>query len=141
MSGPHTPGQLIVGTDIVCEEPGERSYPETPLYGMDGAAAVAVAIEFTNCPGMRTANARRLAACWNACDGLTQDHFDGGWSAKGLSEYAKQVENTLAAARALLAEVVKPHDDHVAAVTAAGERPTVNPLAARINNFLKGGAE
>lgn len=55
------------------------------------------------------ANARRLAACWNACEGLSQDHFDGDWTAKGLSKYAKSLEEKsaalekeLAAARALI---------------------------------------
>lgn len=53
------------------------------------------------------------AAC-GACEGLTQDHFDGGWTAKGLSGYAQKLEQQLAderaelaAARALLREVAR----------------------------------
>ena len=45
------------------------------------------------------------AAC-SACEGLTQDHFDGGWTAKNLSKYAKGLEVELDAARALLHEVL-----------------------------------
>jgi len=52
-------------------------------------------------------NAHRLAACWNACEGLTQDHFDGGWKAKELSAYAKKKEVELDAARLLLQEIAK----------------------------------
>ena len=48
----------------------------------------------------------RARACVNACAGLTQDHFDGGWTAAGLSAHAKRVEDQrdalAAAVRALL---------------------------------------
>jgi hypothetical protein len=37
-------------------------------------------------------DARRLVACWNACEGLSQDALDGGWTAAGLSSYAKSLE-------------------------------------------------
>ena len=136
MSGVRTPGLLCVaetGQD-------EGSSPETVIRGMDGQAGVAVAIDFgANNPGMRLANAQRLVACWNALDGLHDDALGGGWTAAGMNAYAKGLENKLAAAQELLVEVVKPHDDHVKAAHAAGEQPAVNPLAVRINNFLKGG--
>jgi hypothetical protein len=136
MSGVRTPGLLFVaetGQD-------EGSSPETVIRGMDGQAGVAVAIDFgANNPGMRLANAQRLVACWNALDGLHDDALGGGWTAAGMNAYAKGLENKLAAAQELLVEVVKPHDDHVKAAYAAGEQPAVNPLAVRINNFLKGG--
>lgn len=38
------------------------------------------------------ANARRIVACVNACEGLSQDALDGGWTAKGISDYAKKLE-------------------------------------------------
>ena len=57
-----------------------------------------------------------------------------------MNAYAKGLENKLAAAQELLVEVVKHHNDHVKAAHAAGEQPAVNPLAVRINSFLKGGA-
>ena len=134
----HTPGLLFVA------ETGQDdgSAPETVIRGMGGRAGVAVAIDFgANNPDMRMANAQRLVACWNALDGLQQDALDGGWTAAGMNAYAKGLEDKLATARALLAEAVKPHDEHVKAAQAAGEKPTINPMANRINNFLKGGAQ
>ena len=38
------------------------------------------------------ANSRRIVACVNACEGLSQDALDGGWTAKGISDYAKELE-------------------------------------------------
>lgn len=137
MSGVRTPGLLFVaetGQDDGCS-------PETVIRGMGGSAGVAVAIDFgANNPGMREANAQHLVACWNALDGLPDGALDGGWNVRSMSAYAKGLESKLAAARALLTEVVRPHDDHVKAVQASGEQPTVNPLAIRIHSFLKGGA-
>ena len=137
MSGVRTPGLLFVaetGQDDGCS-------PETVIRGMDGRAGVAVAIDFgANNPGMREANAQRLVACWNALDGLSDDHLAGGWNVRGMSSYAKGLEDKLAVARLLLAEAVKPHDDHVTALKADGEQPVINPLSVRINNFLNGGA-
>ena len=137
MSGVRTPGLLFVaetGQD-------EGNSPETVIRGMDGQAGVAVAIDFgANNPGMRLANAQRLVACWNALDGLHDDALGGGWTAAGMNAYAKGLENKLAAAQELLVEAVKPHDDHVTALKAAGEQPVINPLSVRINSFLKGGA-
>lgn len=54
---------------------------------------------------------------------------------------ADGLEALLASSRALLAEVIKPHDDHVAAIKAAGDHPVENPMAERIHAFLKGGAQ
>lgn len=77
-------------------------------------------------------NARRLAACWNACESLSQDALDGGWTAAGLSAHAKALEMDLAAARALLVDAADtfdeiPDEDH--------------EIADRIRAFLvKGGA-
>ena len=137
MSGVRTPGLLFVaetGQDDGCS-------PETVIRGMGGSAGVAVAIDFgANNPGMREANAQHLVACWNALDGLPDGALDGGWNVRSMSAYTKALEEKLAAARVLLAEAVKPHDDHVTALKAAGEQPVINPLSARINSFLKGGA-
>lgn len=36
--------------------------------------------------------ARRIATCVNALDGLPQDALDGGWTAAGISQYAKRLE-------------------------------------------------
>ena len=37
--------------------------------------------------------ASRIVACVNACAGLPQDALDGGWTALGMSKYAKSVES------------------------------------------------
>lgn len=133
-----TPGMLMVG-----ETPLDNDgVPETVIGGTGQFEnhAIAVAIDFKSAPGMREANARRMVACWNALDGLHDDALGGGWTAAGMNAYAKDLENKLAVARALLNEVVKPHDDQIKAVHASGEQPAVNPLAIRIHDFLKGGA-
>lgn len=35
---------------------------------------------------------RRIVACVNACEGLSQDALDGGWTANGIRTYAKSLE-------------------------------------------------
>ena len=120
------------------QEEGGR--PEIVIRGIGGRAAVAVVMDFGNAPGMQEANAQRLITCWNACLGLPQETLAGGWTAAGISTYAKGLEDKLRVARALLAEAVKPHDEHVKACHAVGDQPAINPLAIRINNFLKIGA-
>jgi hypothetical protein len=135
MSGVRTPGLLFVAE--TGQDDGDS--PETVIRGESWSTAIALSLDCNNAPGMREANAQRLVACWNALDGLHDDALGGGWTAAGMNAYAKGLENKLAAAQELLVEVVKPHDDHVKAAHAAGEQPAVNPLAVRINNFLKGG--
>lgn len=50
------------------------------------------------------ANARRIVACVNACAGLTDDHFDGGFSVAAMSEYIKRIERQRDEMLAALAE-------------------------------------
>lgn len=131
---------LLVVDDQVFDNDGA---PETIICGTGTVFIghpIAVVIDFKHAPCMREANARRLVSCWNALDGLSSEALDGGWNVRSMSAYAKGLENKLAVAQALLAEAVKPHDDHVATMRAAGEQPVINPLANHINNFLKGGA-
>lgn len=77
------------------------------------------------------ANARRLVACWNACEGLTQDHFDGGWTAKGLSRHARAMEDKVTTALTLLSDALETFDEYM---------PADHEVADRIRAFLKGGA-
>ena len=35
--------------------------------------------------------------CVKACAGLTEDELDGGWTAKGISNYARKLEDDVAA--------------------------------------------
>lgn len=53
------------------------------------------------------ANASRIVACVNACAGLPDDALDGGWSAVGLSAYAKRLEADLAAVTAQRDELLQ----------------------------------
>ena len=132
----HTPCLLVVDDQIFDND----GAPETVICGTGPVFighAIAAVINFKNVPGMREANARRLVASWNACDGLSTENLESNVPIKvGLQGLNAQ----LRAARALLAEAVKPHNQHVAALMAAGEQPVINPLAAHINNFLKGDA-
>lgn len=52
-------------------------------------------------------NTRWIVACVNACEGLTQDHFDGGWKAKELIAYAVNLEKERDALRELCGELVQ----------------------------------
>jgi hypothetical protein len=95
--------------------------PETVIRSLNGAAVIAVAIDFgENNPLMREANARRIVACVNACDGLPQDALDGGWTAAGMSAYASRLERhnaDLIEALQMIADVLervgdtRPHKD------------------------------
>lgn len=99
MSGVRTPGLLFVA-----ETGQDDGYsPETVIRGMGGRAGVAVAIDFgANNPGMREANAQRLVNCWNALDGLSDEHLAGGWNARSMSAYAKDLEGKVRTLRAML---------------------------------------
>ena len=66
---------------------------ESVIRALGGRAVIAVTLEFgENNPNMREANARRIVACVNAVAGVTDEQFDGGWTAQGLSKYAVSLE-------------------------------------------------
>jgi hypothetical protein len=52
------------------------------------------------------ANSKRIISCWNACEGIDQETLDGGWTAKGMSDYAKQLEAQRDELLSVLREVV-----------------------------------
>lgn len=123
----HTAGRLVVGTlndgllgahHCAMEECGAKAIALTGLVGEPDDA-------------LSRANARRIVACWNACEGLSMDHFEGGWTAKGLSRHAKAMEDQVAAARTLLSDALEVFDDNV---------EQDHEVADRIRAFLKGGA-
>lgn len=45
-------------------------------------------------------DARRISACLNACNGLSDDALEGGWTAKGMISYAKSLEQQIDALKA-----------------------------------------
>lgn len=55
----HIPGPWFVA-ETFADEPGAA--PETVIRGLDGQAVVAVALEFSQMPGTREANAALIAA-------------------------------------------------------------------------------
>jgi hypothetical protein len=104
MSG-YTPGKLAVSASLFDNE----GCPETVIVGVEKNAFVAVAIDFgENNPGMREANARRLVACWNACEGVPTEVLEaqqaGGlpWSVADQIEQRVQRDELLAALKQAL---------------------------------------
>ena len=43
----------------------------------------------------KTADYKRIVACVNACEGVRQVTFDGGWTAAGMNDYANELEGRL----------------------------------------------
>ncbi len=107
MSGQHTPGRLeamaVAGNDFGVRGPYILAVVD-PLR----AKIVGVAGELTE------QDARRLAACWNACEGLTTDNLESvlflgdtlRGRVEGLKAEADHANTELASARALLREAV-----------------------------------
>ena len=59
-------------------------------FCIDGEAPLKAVID------SQAAEIARLTVYATACDGITQDHLDGGWTASGLSKYAKGLEAEIA---------------------------------------------
>lgn len=79
-------------------------------------------------------DSRRLAACWNACEGLSTENLEDNISIKdGL----RGLNANISAARALLYAVLKESDNNIAAIRRAGGFVDAPPLAERIRQFLE----
>lgn len=114
MSPAHTEGLLTVSMD----EPNLSAY----LVGQD-RRAVARVIN-AGLRGGYGADARRLVACWNACEGISTENLEDNQTVKVLADQYN-------VARMLLSEVlakVEPETD------------AQDELFPRICAFLKGGA-
>ena len=74
----------VAAVRAVVNANGNDDFPRTVWAAMLSAAPQSQTKEWVN------------AAC-KACEGLTMDHFDGGWTALGLSKYAKSLEKLDAA--------------------------------------------
>jgi hypothetical protein len=91
---------------------------------------------------MDAADARRIVACVNACDGLPQDALDGGWTALGLSKHAKALEKQRDQLLAALDDLVQFFDEDEL-LLAADVRGRLRPIAERARKHVaaaKGGA-
>jgi len=62
----HTPGRLVIGTDIAYGEADAPARAETPIYAADTGAGVACVLDIGTDPAVRAANARRLVAAWGS---------------------------------------------------------------------------
>ena len=110
MSGQHTQGRLEASGHIVRTADGKGAIADTPE------------------------DARRLAACWNACDGSTTEDLERLGS-DFIAPWVKLFDE-LEAARALLAEALESG----AIMETASETADRHERQMRIRAFLKGGA-
>lgn len=146
MSSKHTQGRL----EVYEHSDGHTLIPEggSWLYGNDllgGAPGNA-------CYIVNEADARRLAACWNACEGLTTNqlesmlpvlvHITGeGYHIACLSVERDHLRTDLTIARALLAEIIASEDKLIAQYEKLGMHGGSDidcQLKERIRAFLKG---
>lgn len=75
-------------------EPVQASHTKEPWIAEGHCvffSANAGGFSLSDCPDSH-GNARRIAACVNACAELPQDALDGGWTALGMSRHARNVE-------------------------------------------------
>ena len=65
----HTAGRLAVS---------EPPSPASPLYLLVSDAGVVAQVEGLFRSDQKAANARRLVACWNACEGIPTEQVEAG---------------------------------------------------------------
>lgn len=81
------------------------------------------------------ANARRIAACWNACAGVRTDVLEQAGTRQDWCDLMQELESDRDAARALLAELM---DTELADIACAGSLAPVEDLLGRIKTFVEG---
>lgn len=82
-----TPGRLFnMGGELYAENIGAVACYEVAIIKHRGS-------DFT--PGVMSANAERLAACWNACDGISTDDLDFGAPLRMRLEASRNIGNSL----------------------------------------------
>ena len=80
MSAQHTPGRLTLVTQ----------YAQPELRDASGELVAVI-------PAYEVENARRLATCWNACDGIDTEHLER----HGLPDFAQKISDLVAQRDAL----------------------------------------
>lgn len=142
MTTQHTPEPWSFSIEEVFDNDG---VPESVIRGIDGRACVAVAIDFgPNNPGMREANARRIAACVNRLAPFTTEQIeDAGYDLFAdqrprlyeteckLRKVEQQRDELLAACKTTLEENLHLADGDVCtliAIKKAYEKITGQPL-------------
>lgn len=120
MSDKHTQGRLIA----------RGGYS---IYADDGKTPVADTCLTNSVPGNDEANARRLVACWNACEGLPTAWIEGG--AADILEHAKslksQRDELLATLKELLSGIFDGPDESDAARLIAKARAAIAKAEAK----------
>lgn len=134
MSGQHTQGRLIARYEYLMPE----SHAGRKIGGAsDKAKDFAEYAHIIATGGSKyhdaEANVRRLAACWNACEGVSTEGVEliadkGGMFQVGLNRV--NAERELDAARALLQDLIDIE----------GPQPGTAAWADKVRAFLKGGA-
>ena len=81
MSTKHTPGRITLSEDVRPELNNQSQILESEKGDL------IVYYQFRN-----KADARRLQACWNALEDLSQDALDGGWTRAGLEAYGLEMK-------------------------------------------------
>ena len=82
--GEHTSGPWEARPD------NESRFAAWSVYGQGPAGFIC------QTSGNCIANALRIVACVNACDGLSNEALAGGWTAMGVIAYAKSLERKIA---------------------------------------------
>lgn len=120
MSAAHTKGQLVAKKDGVIVGGPVRELPKGPVQSQ---IASVCCVEDAD----QQANARRLVACWNACDGSETEDLErlGANFIKPLIDLIDYRD----AARTLLSDALESFDDN---------SREDHEVADRIRKFLKG---
>lgn len=63
------------------------------------------------------AQAEEIAEYKRILSGLPQETIDGGWTAAGMSDYAKSLEDRMARLRKVLEDLVRDHGDPMDSAT------------------------
>lgn len=125
MTAQHTPGRLAVHED------GEAN--TYSLIDADGKWLIALRHNGQQVTEKQRANMRRLAASWNACDGISTENLEDNQSVKELAEKYNaalaQRDELLAALNGLLAYFESGNSVPVSQATIKANSPEV--IAAR----------
>lgn len=130
MNGQHTQGRLEV-----------RNTPDGPTLIRERSdwATGSILEDSRDAHGTisNEADARRLAACWNACEGMPVEHIEALAVVGTMGNLYTHARDQLAAARALLAGILAEaegwHDE-------CRGTPLDSGIADEVRAFLKGGA-
>lgn len=147
MTAQHTPGRLIAGTIEMLAPNVSGNHHCIGIEGTNTATAL-TGLVGDDVDALSAADARRLAACWNACEGLDTGALEriGDNFIKPMADLTAQrdqaradsraIEANYEAARGLLSQFIHECNDGAM----SPEQQSSMDLTERIRAFLKGGA-